>query len=245
MYNTGMATTIIGRQEATYLQRVYAWLTFGILCCSASATATIMWGAPISATYKDRIVEMPPAVALVAAHPIIFSLTFIFFAVMASLFRKSGSASLPIFIGFTSFSGLFIGPALFTAQVAAAAGGTLSGSPVRDAGALTLVSFVGLTCYAAWSKRDFSVWGAALSTGLWVLIGAMFLNVFMGSTAMGLAISSVAVFVFAGYIIYDTHNVLKMSHGDDALGDALNLFLDILNLFLHLLRILSSGYKKD
>jgi len=140
---------------------------------------------------------------------------------------------------------LFIGPSLFIAQLKATSGNTLSSNPVRDAGVLTIVSFIGLTIYAARSKRDFSTWGAALNTGLWVLIGAMILNIFVGSSVVGLAISSVAVLVFAGYIIYDTHSILRMSRGDDALGDALNLFLDVLNLFLHLLRILSSGFKKD
>jgi modulator of FtsH protease len=239
-----MTTYAIGSD--TYLQRVYAWFTLGMVLFATTSFLSVTTGDPVSVTLSGGTIEtVPPTVALVVQSPVIFSLGFIAFALCASIFRKSKSAGVPLFVGFTSLSGIFVGPSIYFAQMQANMGGTLSANPVRDAGILTVVAFASLSLYAMKSKRDFSAWGAFLSTGLWVLIGAMILNIFVGSSALDLAISSAAVLVFSGFIIYDTKGILEKRNGEDALGDALNLFLDALNLFLHLLRILSSSKSSD
>ena len=77
--------------------------------------------------------------------------------------------------------------------------------------------------------------------GLWVVIGAMVLGFFFHSAALQLAIASVGVLLFCGYILFDTSRMLRGRRlGSDAVGAALGLFLDVVNLFLFLLRILSS-----
>ena len=113
---------------------------------------------------------------------------------------------------------------------------------MRDAFLLTAITFGGLTGYCFVTKRDFSFMGAALSTGLWVVIGASLLGFFFHSTALSLAVASVAVILFAGYILYDTSRILRSGAvaTGDAVSAALSLFLDVINLFLALLRILSS-----
>jgi len=121
--------------------------------------------------------------------------------------------------------------------------GSPDASPVRDAFLLTGVAFVGLTGYVMVSRRDFSFLGAALNIGLWVLLGAMLLGFFVHSAAFGLAIASVGVLLFAGYILFDTWQILN-SREDDAVGAALRLFLDVVNLFLMLVRILASSRER-
>jgi modulator of FtsH protease len=125
--------------------------------------------------------------------------------------------------------------------MAASQGHTLSAAPVRDAFGLAVLGFTGLTSYALLSKRDFSFLGGFLSIGLWVVIGASLIGLFVGGTAFSLAISSVVVILFGGYILYDTSRLLHDRENRDAVGVAIGLYLNFLNLFLALLRILASS----
>ena len=82
--------------------------------------------------------------------------------------------------------------------------------------------------------------------GLWGLIGAMVINMFMNSGPMALIINLVGVLIFAGLIAYDTQK-LKMTYyqlggNQEALGvatnfGALSLYLDFINLFRMLLSL--------
>jgi FtsH-binding integral membrane protein len=112
------------------------------------------------------------------------------------------------------------------------------------ASAFGLLSLIGYT-----TKRDLTGFGSFLIMGLWGLIIASIVNVFLHSGPMALLISVIGVGVFAGLTAYDTQK-LKMIYyqlsGDQAaLGvatnyGALNLYLDFINLFTLLLRLTGS-----
>jgi modulator of FtsH protease len=68
---------------------------------------------------------------------------------------------------------------------------------------------------------------------------------FLHSSALSLAVASVSVLLFSGYILYDTSRILRAGEEDDAVGAALRLFLDVVNLFLALLRILSASRRSN
>ena len=228
-----------------YVRRVYGWLMTGVLLCCAGAWGAFNIGLPVQAKVGKHVVEAPMTVGLIAEHPYLACFGFMGLALIVTMARRIPGVQTLAFVVFTTFTGMFFGPAIFAAQLAAHSGHTLSGHPVRDAFVLTMCAFGGLTGYVMVSKRDFSTWGSALVTGLWVLIGALVLSIFTHSSAFDLAISSVAVLLFAGFIVFDTWRVLNRSSHDDAIGDALALFLDLANLFLHLLRILGGGSKSD
>ena len=95
------------------------------------------------------------------------------------------------------------------------------------------------------SKRDFSFLGGFLSMGLWVLIGASLLSMFVGGAAFSLAIASVGVLLFGGYILFDTSRICVTLTNRDAVGAAIGLYLNFLNMFLFLLRILSSRRRQQ
>ena len=105
---------------------------------------------------------------------------------------------------------------------------------------LATAGFVGLSAYALTTKRDFSAIGGFLGMGLFVVIGASVLNLFLGASVLSLAIASVTILLFGGYVLYDTQRMLR--EGDlKPVPAALGLYLNFLNLFLALLRILSGG----
>ena len=221
-----------------FLRRVYLLLSGGIGFAIAGALSALYLGTPVALGSSG--VYAPPAVALAMAHPFLLLILFFgaFFA--ASFARNKPGLNLVALLGFTFITGLWLAPTLFVVQAAASQGTTLDPSPIRDAFLLTGAAFTGLTGYALVTKKDFSFMGAALSMGLWVLIGASILGIFLQSAALHLAVASVAVLLFGGFILYDTSRLLRGREGDDAVGAALGMFLNVLNLFMALLNILSS-----
>ena len=77
------------------------------------------------------------------------------------------------------------------------------------------------------------------------VIIAMLVNLFIGSTALQVAVSVIGVLVFAGLTAYDTQQIKEMySVNDDgsvsgrkAVMGALRLYLDFINLFMMLLQL--------
>jgi modulator of FtsH protease len=113
--------------------------------------------------------------------------------------------------------------------------------------ATTAAVFLTLSGYALISKKDFSFLGGFLSVGLWVLIGAILFS-WVGSlfgvqiSGLHLAISSMAVLLFSGFILFDTHRILSGGERNYVLA-TVSLYLSIYNLFIHLLALF--GFADD
>jgi modulator of FtsH protease len=157
----------------------------------------------------------------------------------ASAVRRVPGLNVVAFFGMAFVLGILFAPALFIAQLSASTGATISASPIRDAFLLATLMFGGLTGYVAVSKKDFSYLGSALTMGIIVIIGASILNIFLGSSVLGLAIASVGLILFGGYVLYDTSRILRSEERNPVSG-AMQLYMDFLNIFLFLLRILGS-----
>ena len=90
--------------------------------------------------------------------------------------------------------------------------------------------------------------GSFLIMGVFGLIIAMVVNIFLQSSAMQFAISAIGVLVFAGLTAYDTQKIKEMYwEGDDvlvagrkAIMGALTLYLDFINLFTFLLQFMGN-----
>lgn len=103
---------------------------------------------------------------------------------------------------------------------------------------ITAASFLGLSIYGYTTKKSLASWGSFLFMGLIGVIVAMIVNIFMQSSALGFAVSIIAVFVFVGLTIYDTNRLKimynaapKEAHDSLAISGALALYLDFINLF--------------
>ncbi len=241
IHQTEAATRRAPVERLSFLRRVYLLFTGGVWFAVAGALLALYAGAPVQLAERGgAMVSVPPIIAFGMEHWVMMLIAYIgaFFA--ATFARRVPGVNLVALFGYAFVTGLFIAPSVFVAQVMAGAGHTLDASPVRDAFLLTAAAFVGLSGYTLISRRDFSNLGASLTIGLFVLIGASILGIFIHAAVFQLAIASVGVLLFAGYILYDTSRIMR-SGEDDAVGAALSLFLDIVNMFLFLLRILSSS----
>ncbi len=231
-------------EKLVFLRKVYGLFTGSLVTAFLGAILALYAGADlsrVSVVIGASRVTIPPLVGFFINHWIIGILLFFGAFFGASAVRTRPGVNVAALFGASFISGLYIAPMLWFAQVMATQGQTLSASPVRDAFLLTVLGFTGLTSYALLSKRDFSFLGGFLSMGLWVLIGASLLSFFVGGSAFSLAIASVGVLLFGGFILFDTSRILRDPDNRDAVGAALGLYLNFLNLFMFLLRILASS----
>ncbi|KAL6526586.1 hypothetical protein OROGR_015676 [Orobanche gracilis] len=134
---------------------------------------------------------------------------------------------------------------LFTLAMACTVGAASTqrkGETVLLAAGLTLVVTVGLTLFtfvAAKRGCDFSFMGPFLFCSLLLLIAFGIIRIIFPMGRLGeQVIGCIGALVFAGFIIYDTDNVIKRFNYDQYIEAAACLFLDIINLFLHLLALL-------
>ncbi len=110
---------------------------------------------------------------------------------------------------------------------------------------ISAASFGALSLWGYTTQRDLSAFGSFLIMGLFGIILAMIVNIFLASSALQFAISVVGVLVFAGLTAYDTQRIKEMYDVQDdgtimgrkAVMGALTLYLDFINMFLMLLRL--------
>ena len=110
---------------------------------------------------------------------------------------------------------------------------------------ITAASFGALSLYGYTTKRDLTAIGSFLVMGVFGLLLAMVVNIFLQSSALQFAISAIGVLVFAGLTAYDTQKIKEMyAESDDlvvsgrkAIMGALTLYLDFINLFTFLLQL--------
>ncbi|MGV1791535.1 Bax inhibitor-1/YccA family protein [Rhizobium sp. A37_96] len=113
---------------------------------------------------------------------------------------------------------------------------------------VTAASFGALSLYGYTAKRDLSAMGSFLMMGLFGLIIASLVNIFLASSALQFAISVIGVLLFAGLTAYDTQRIKEMYYAADdatvagrkAIMGALSLYLDFINLFMFLLRFMGN-----
>ena len=115
----------------------------------------------------------------------------------------------------------------------------VSAHAIVQAIAITGFTFGAMSLYGYTTKRNLSGWGNFLLMGLFGVIIAAIVNIFLGSAALDFAISVIGVLVFAGFTAYDTKNLKDTYYsglGQDDLAyarywSALGLYLNIVNLF--------------
>lgn len=219
-YPAGTRTFVrTGAERAALVRRTYTLVL-------ASVVMTI-GGVAFASTQLQLL-------AMVARHPF---LTFL--AVLAPLFlamnrRKSYPANIGLTLLFTFMEGIWLAPILLLSM-------RLQPGVVSEAAILTLGAFTVLTAYAFVSRRDFSAWRSFLTVGLFVLLGAMVLNMFFHNPASEMWLSIVGILIFCGFVVADTWRIRNVYGPDDYVEAAVSIYLDLLNIFLFILSLLGGN----
>ena len=203
-------------ERMAFLRKIYGLLSLSILVAASASWMTITTPELFQFAVNNHFMIF---IAEIGA---------IFFAMWA---RHKENLGLIALFSFTFLTGLATAP-----MVAA------YGHAVPQAASLTAIIFIGLSIYTITSKRDFSFLGGMLSVGILLLVVGGLLNALVfHSSATSFMFSSFGVFLFSGFIIYDTQNILKRYPTDEYISATLSLYLDVLNLFMSLLHILGGS----
>lgn len=120
-----------------------------------------------------------------------------------------------------------------------------TGASVARCFFITASVFGGMSLYGYTTKKDLTGMGSFMMMGLFGLILASLVNIFLKSSGLDFAISAAGVIIFTGLTAYDTQRLKEVyyvsggnsdSLGKAAIMGALTLYLDFINLMLMLLR---------
>jgi FtsH-binding integral membrane protein len=210
-----------------FMQRVYLWMTIGLAVTGAVSYYVSTSETILTALFGNGVF---PIIALVVVE---LGLVFYLSARVMTLNPSTASA---LFFVYSALNGLTIAPIflIYTSE-------SISSTFFISAGV-----FGGMCVYGSVTKRDLSEWGSFLIMGLWGIIIASLVNMFIGSEKTSLVISIMAVIIFTGLTAFDTQKLRRIAaegYGEDvrdnlAVLGALTLYLDFINIFLHLLRLM-------
>ncbi len=216
--------------ERTFIASVYRWMFFGLLVTAGVAGFVASSQAAIELILMNRWVFY----GLVIAQ---FGLVI---AISAMVQRLSAPAAGALFIGYSALTGATLSVVLLV----------YAASTVTLAFVITAGTFGAMSVYGTVTKRDLTSWSSFLTMGLFGIILAGVVNIFLKSSAMDFILSCAAVVVFTGLTAYDTQKLRELARAGGGsvaaapISGALSLYLDFINLFLAILRLLG-GRRRD
>lgn len=184
---------------------------------------------------------------LVASTPALYQPIFgtplkwvVMFAPLAFVFffsfridRMSASSAQTAFWAFSAVMGLSLASVFLV----------FTGMSIAQTFFIAAAMFTAMSLWGYTTGRDLSRFGSFLVMGLIGVVIASLVNIFVGSTALQLAVSILGVLVFTGLTAWDTQNI-KQRYAENlgyetetkmAVFGALSLYLNFVNLFQLLL----------
>jgi hypothetical protein len=218
----------------TYMLKVYNLMALGLAITGLAAFGTwqlAVEGGQLTAFGTALYASPLKWVVMLAPLGMVFFLSF-------RINRMSVSAAQTTFWIYAALMGLSLSSIFLV----------FTGQSIVQTFFVTAASFGALSLYGYTTKRNLTAMGSFMIMGLFGLIIASIVNIFLASSALGFAISVLGVLIFAGLTAYDTQKIKEMYFdGDDAavmgrkaIMGALTLYLDFVNLFMFLLQFLGN-----
>ena len=205
----------------SYMLSVYNYMASGVLLTGIVALLFFSSG------YAEQVMATPLKWLIILA-PLAFVMIMSF-----GQNRMSTGTLQAMFWGFATAMGLSMSTIFIV----------YTGTSIAQTFFAVSAGFLGLSLYGYTTKRDLSGMGTFLIMGVVGLLVAMVANLFIQSTAIGMAISAIGVLLFAALTAYDTQKIKSMyayvagtdMMGKTAIMGALTLYLDFINMFTFLL----------
>ena len=227
----GTAAADIDQGLRSYMLQVYNYMATGL-----AVTGVAALGAFLLAFQNGQLTEFG---TLLYVSPlkwvvILAPLAMVFF-LSARIGKMSVSGAQTAFWVFSALMGLSLSSIFLV----------YTGTSITRVFFITAASFGALSLYGYTTKKDLSGWGSFLMMGLFGVIIAMVVNIFLQSSALQFAFSVIGVLVFAGLTAYDTQRIKEMYAAGDlaevmgrkAIMGALSLYLNFINMFMLLLSL--------
>lgn len=201
--------------------KVYMWMFIGLLVSAVTA-----YFVSISPTLINTIFGSNWYIGL-----IILELVVVIFLSM-KIRDLSPTAAKLSFIVYSLINGMTLAFIFILYQLTSVA--LIFGLTALIFGVFSIIGFV--------TKIDLTKIGSIAIMGLFGIIIASIINMFLRNTGLDLVLSIVGILVFIVLIAYDTQKIKRISsyipnEDNAAVYGALTLYLDFINIFLRLLRL--------
>jgi len=244
-YRTGTqaGVTEIDQGLRAYMLGVYNYMTLGLgitglaaiginkLAVASSAGETVAHLGSLSLTSFGLALYASPLRWLVMLAPLAFVFYF-----NARREQMSVQSTKIVFFLFAAAMGISLSSVLLV----------FSGTSIARAFFATAGAFGALSLYGYTTRRDLTAFGSFFIMGLFGLVIASLVNVFLHSSALQWAVSVASILVFSGLTAWDTQSIKEMYFAGDhpdiavkkSVSGALQLYLDFINIFMSLLYLL-------
>lgn len=216
----------------SYMLGIYNYMASALAVTGIAAIGTASWAASNPAV-ANALYNSPLRWVIMLA-PLAFVMVISF-----GINKLSKSAATGIFYAFAAVMGVSMSW-IFMVYTSAS---------IMQTFFITAASFGALSLYGYTTKRSLSGMGSFLMMGLFGLIIAMLVNIFLQSSALQFAVNVIGVLIFAGLTAYDTQRLKHMydsvSHNAEMMAKssimgALSLYLNFVNMFMFLLSFLGN-----
>jgi FtsH-binding integral membrane protein len=235
----GVATdraAVVDQGLRAYMIRIYNYMAMGV-----ALTGVVSW-----LTFNAAVTETAGRLALTPFGQTLYSgpvTIVLFLGTLGLVFgiswmidKLSPATALMLFMGYAALLGLMLS-SVFLAY---------TGTSITRVFFISAAAFGALSLWGYTTQRDLSAMGTFLMMGLFGLIIAMVVNIFLKSSGLDFVISAAGVLIFAGLTAWDTQKIKEMYDANDdgtvagrkSVMGALTLYLDFINLFLFLLRFM-------
>lgn len=224
------ATPAIDAGLRSYMFAVYNYMASGVLLTGIVALLVASNDAARALFFTQN--GTPTLAGWIA----VFAPLLLVFALSFGTNRLSQTAAKTLFWSYAALMGVSLSTILLA----------YTGVSVARTFFVSAAAFGALSLWGYTTKKDLSAFGTFLIMGVFGLLIAMVVNMFLNSSTMDLIVSSLGVLVFAGLTAYDTQKIKSIYfdvggtefRGKSIVMGALTLYLDFINLFLFLLRFM-------
>lgn len=243
-YATGMGRTMSAAQYdqglRSYMLGIYNHMTVALAISGLVAIGAFMLGTTTNAAGRLAVTPFGQAIWLSPLKWLIILAPLAFTLVLSFRWEKmSLGALLGTFYAFAATMGLSLSSIFVIYKLGS----------IAQVFFITAASFGALSLFGYTTKKDLSAMGKFMMMGLFGLIIASIVNIFMKAPMLQFAINVIGVLVFAGLTAWDTQR-LKEEYdavaGDETLQakwslmGALTLYLNFINMFQMLLSLMGN-----
>jgi FtsH-binding integral membrane protein len=211
-----------------YLLRIFNYMASGL-----ALTGAVAWYGAQSGLYAS--IAATPLIWVVMLAPLGFVLV-----LQMGMERLSAFAAQALFWAFSAVMGLSLS-AIFLVY---------TGQSVARTFFIAAGTFAAASLYGYTTRADLSRFSSLLMVGLFGIVLASLVNIFIGSSALQFAVSVIGVVLFTGLTAWDTQRLKDTYIEQDEAGEtksaifgAVSLYLNFINLFTLLLNLI--GAKRE
>ena len=246
-YATGMGRTMSAAQYdqglRSYMLGIYNHMTIALAISGLIAIGAFMLGTTTGASGRMALTPFGQAIWVSPLKWVIMLAPLAFTLVLSFRWEQmSFGALLGTFYAFAATMGLSISTVFVIYKLGS----------IAQVFFITAASFGALSLFGYTTKKDLSAMGKFMIMGLFGLIIASIVNIFMKAPALQFAINVLGVLIFAGLTAWDTQRLKEeydVVAGDQTLMQkwslmgALTLYLNFINMFQFLLSLF--GQRND